>query len=758
MFSYFYKFILLLLSLTIVLNAHSFNALTPDKPNLFELSAVALSKSNSKTESTYDKAQKSLGMEPSTVIYPYQKGVYSEQSNKVEIPNSVLLLTADRIQRIKTKISQDSTAWDAMKSKISHYFDRIPYNAGEYAGAFSAAYYISGEEKYINRAIELLIHAYFSEPVIGWKYYKSRNLFRSHARWAVMGYSWIKHHISLQERERIEDILKLWSDYWLTHVDYQNGYAGLRLADTDDVTSITKNITLLGYALSNSTKYKEFGQELLVVGDYLLNTYVVGYYMSDIMAGGAWAEGSDYSPATQIHWMETFLINKDQRGIPFPNNYASEAMKSLLHQTLAGGSGVYKYGSEERAIDYDELGDDYRYAFALILMEILEAPEEKELIQNWFNKILSKKGFAKGSMVTHFDRLLYHDPTIRSLNPNDYLATLHIAEGIGLISTRNNWSEDATNLYFINRSIRVDHEHKDALSFDIAYKGRWITKERTGYAGISETSSAHNTILIENASPDGSSNPTRRAAGEPVTYNVYDNEYVTSISASATDVYNMSGYYATNYAKSVHRQVAFIKPSTVIVYDQVLTDKTAFKDLIAYKELEPVADTYLRWVKVIQHVQNEPVKITNRSNSYNVVNEGNKLTYQVLWPHDANVSVINEAELWKDAVEYEMPENQRKWHFEVKNNVPKENNEFVTSLNFGLNNDTDNYALDATILTQENGLIIEGEVIGVAFYVRSKPHIILFNKRPEYSSFPVKFNAPDGFDDAWVTRVGFTPE
>ncbi|MDT0603801.1 hypothetical protein [Thalassotalea castellviae] len=679
-------------------------------------------------------------------------------SDLVPIPEHVLLYTPERIAQIKEKISQDSTAWDVMKSKISHYFDRIPYNAGEYAGAFAAAYYISGDKKYIDRAIELITHAYFSEPNIGWQYYSSRNQFRGNGRWAIMGYTWVKHFLSLEEQRRIEKILKVWGDYWLGHVDYQNNFESLRIADTDNVTSITKNITLLGYVFSYSTIYKDYGVKLLEIGDELLNQYVVDYYMNNIMAGGAWAEGSDYSPATQMHWIETFLINKDQRGIPYPTNYASQALRSLIHQTLAGGTGVYKYGSEERAVDYDHLGDDYRYAFALNLMSILETPEDIGLINHWFNQVLEKQGFAKGSMVTGLNRLLYHDPNALIVTPNEIVPTLHVANGIGFVAARNDWSDEATNLYFINRSIRVDHEHKDALSFDVAYKGRWITKERTGYGGVSVSSRAHNTILIENASADGSSSPTGRAAGKPKLLSVVENKYVTTISADATQTYNMSGYFATDYAKRVNRQIAFIKPSTVIVYDHVVTDKTKVRDLVQYKPSNTYNDIgYTRWVKLIQHVQAEPKVINGKKNSFNVIMGDNQLVYQVHWPIQATIDVINESEKWREIIEYQMPENQRKWHFEVSKSVATERNEFITSLNFGSTEDVEHYLLDAFVLTKENGFIIEGDVRGVAVYVNSNPHIVLFNKYPELSSSPVKFKVPDGFDEAIVSYVGFSP-
>jgi hypothetical protein len=674
----------------------------------------------------------------------------------VDIPEHVLLLTNKRIGEVKRKIAEDSTAWTVLTNKLNNYFVQIPYNAGEYAGSFALAFYVSGETKYMQRTIELLEHSYFSVPDIGWQSYNSRNAFRGGARWAIMGYTWIKSYIPENKKTEIENILALWSEYWLDHVDFQNDFKSFRIGDTDNLTSLAENITLLGYALSESSQHANLSQKLLSAGDTLINRYVVDYYMKDIMAGGAWAEGSDYSPNTQRHWIRTFMINKDQRDIPYPTNYAHETLQALIHQTLTTYSGVYKYGSEEAATDYDSLSGDYRYEFALELMGILT--DEKDLAQlyQWFNTLLEREGFKSSSIITHFERLLYHNPLFNSdLEPYPE-KTINTAAGIGLISSRSGWSAESSNLFFINRKVRVDHEHQDALSFDIAAQGKWISKETTGYAGASVTSSAHNTILIENASSDGSSNPTSRPAGDPSFYSVYDDDDITIISAEAANTYNMIGYFATDYAKKVNRQLAFIKPSTIIVYDHIVTDKSQIRDLKQYSPLDLVAkQEHIRWVKIIQHVQALPTPIENHLNSYQVVSEGTKLAYQVHWPLDAKVNIIDEATLWANALDYEIPENQKKWHFEVSKPVADENNEFITSLNFGGNIEDTEYAIAPIIMTKENGLILNGDIMGVALQVQDNQFIILFNQAPELPITSVDYIKPQGFGSAKVYGVGF---
>ena len=671
-----------------------------------------------------------------------------------DIPNHVLLLTRERITKVKAKIVQDESAWRTLSGKLESYFIRVPYNSGEYAASFALAFYVTGEMRYINRAIELLEHTYFSLPDIGWQYYNSRNSFRNGARWAIMGYTWIKSYLSPAEQTKIENILAIWADFWLDHIDYKNDFKSLRIGDSDNLTSLAENITLLGYALKDSSQYASLGEELLTAGDTLLNRFIVDYYMNDIMAGGAWAEGSDYSPNTQRHWIRIFMINKDQRDIAYPTNYAQKASQALIHQTIANYTGFYKYGSEERATDYEPMSDDYRYEFAMELMGILEDDKDLSQIYQWFNTLIANDGYKSLSMTTHFNRLLYQNPLFDNGLPQYPESTINVAEGIGLVSSRSDWTNSASNLYFINRKITVDHEHKDALSFDLAHAGNWITKETTGYGGIASTSIAHNTILIENAE-NGSSNPTGRAAGIPKYDHIYDDQHLTLISADATQSYNMSGYFATDYAELVNRQLAFIKPNIVINYDHVVTHPDKIKDLIQYNDLGLTQGmSHTRWVKTIQHFQAKPEKQALSDKAFLIDDGKSQVLFQNIWPEHVNIAVVDEKALWADAADYQIPSNQKKWHLSVSNANRTPNHELINIMKFNTNEQSVQFDEPPIMMTKNNGLIKSNNIIGVAISSSSKKFVILFSQTSEMPTEKVEYELPDGYENALIYKVG----
>ncbi|GHE89516.1 hypothetical protein GCM10011501_18850 [Thalassotalea profundi] len=690
-----------------------------------------------------DKDDESAIETVTVTVLPYTTG----------IPNHVLLLTNDRINQVKRKILEDDSAWKDLTNRLNSYLVKTPANTGEFIGGYSLAYYVSGEVKYLDRAIDLLEQTYFSEPDIGWKYYNNRNAFRSGSRWAIMGYTWIKSYIAEDKQTKIENIFSVWGEYWLDYIDFNNDFNDFRVGDSDEVTSLAENLTLLGYVLSESSQYTNLGQELLSAGDSVLNRFVIDYYMKDIMAGGSWAEGSDYSPATQAHWVRIFMINKDKRNISYPTSFAHNAVQSLIHQTLANYSGVYKYGDEERATDYEPVFDDNRYQFAFELMGLLENKKDIAVLYQWFNDVLANEGYKTSSITTHFQRLLHHDPMIKNNEPAFPEDTLNISPGVGLISSRTNWTETATNLYFINRKLRVDHEHRDALSFDISYKGNWVTKEVTGYDGPAGSSITHNTILIENAD-NGSSSPTRRPVGEPLTQYVFDDQHITLISADATDTYNMSGYYATDYAELVNRQLAFIKPNIVISYDHVITKPDQIKDLIKYSDLGLTQGmSHTRWVKTIQHFQVKPEKDTLLNKSY-LINDGkNKVLFQNIWPLDTNIEIIDERVLWDGIADYQVQDNQKKWHLAISDKSDTSNSEIINIIQFASKEEDIEFDQNPIMMTTENGLIKSNNVIGVAISSASQKFIILFKQSPDKNVENVEYTVPSGYDGALVYGI-----
>lgn len=573
-----------------------------------------------------------------------------------------IFLTAQRMEAIESLFTANDPIAQYYQARLNQYLTTMPYFRAQFSAAYALSYIMFEDEDHLDRAKELLNITYFNDPTVGWPQYQNRNSFRTGGRWPFLVYNWLYPHFTPQERAEMEDYFALWANYWLNYTKHTNNYEGLLVRDTDDITSLVENLTIMGYVMSDSPVYSSLGETLLEVADEMLDLFIVQYYMEDIGLGGMWMEGSDYSPHTQGHWMRTFLMNKELRGIPFPSDYAEQTTLGLIHQTLAGRKTMYQYGSVEQGQDYSELDEDYRAEKAVLLMPLLDDPFYSRMIYHWYEDMADERPMASYATRSGLYELMFMDPNADKNFDLDELETLYYSPGVGFVSSRTDWSDEASNLYVLNRRMRVDQEKFDVLHYELAYQGRWATKGVTTYGGPGAF--LFNTILVENAD-NGWNNPTRRAKGDPFYRTIYDDANLTLLSLEAADVYNMIGFYGTTYAHSVARQIAFIKPNLLMVHDHVETYPDEIKDLIQYKpELNLVnGDSHIREVSQIQHVQAEPVLLDEASNTYRITNPGEtEVIWQMAWPENPSITIVDEKVLWAGLPEYSVPQNQRKWH------------------------------------------------------------------------------------------------
>lgn len=688
--------------------------------------------------------------------------------------DSTLFLLPTRIVALRNQLVTDDSRWRAMQHWLETYLGRKPYNVGEYTKAYALGYHLTGREDYLEQGKELLWNAFFADPNVGWSGYKNRNGFRSAGNRIALSYAWLRFAYTPEQQVIAEQHIATWVEYWLNYTNYQNDFAGFRINDTDEVTAITENLTLLGYLLQQTAAHRQLGEHSLAVADEMLQRFVVDYYMADIMQGGAWAEGSDYSPQTQMHWMRLFLINKELRNLPFPSSYPELTAKAMMQTTLVGFTGIYQYGSVEQGSDYRPVLEDSRYRFAMHLLALLKNSPLLPSFSLWLDQLISLEGHEDISIYPGVESLLFYQKNTGNQQPAAF-PNFHLSPGVGLLAASTNGNTDSSNLFLINRHRRVDHEHSDALSFDLAHRGVWITKEVSGYGGGGALSNAHNTILIENATTEGSSNPTGRAAGSGHYRLSYQDPQLVLVSAEAADIYNMSGYYATNYAKAVTRQLALIGNQTLAVFDTVQTFPSQIKDLIKYKpELNlKSGDNYTRQVTVNQLFQGEPEATTNTNQTFRIETDEMIGYFQIAWPEQASIQKVDGRQYWAGATGHAVPENQRKWHLKISPMQPQPHTEILTLFKFEAasgkapniygSDGRDNlrlnrqFAPEATfILNTENNLLNSSHWFGVGF--ANQQVLVLFSRFPDQQQqSELRLNLPENSQIDTIYISGWVP-
>ena len=582
-----------------------------------------------------------------------------------------IFLTTERVNQLSAKISQGDDSWRYFSRRARKSLGLKPkpgaYALGELSSAFALIYRMTGERQYLKQAKAFFFATYMDKQQ-PWDY-KNRNTFRRENGWAHYTFSWLHDEWSPQEKRQIIPVFSTWADYGLQHTAKSNRTANgtFRVEDSDEVTSLAENLLLLGLSLKGES---DLSVRLLQRADELFNTLVVATYMQDWMRGGLWEEGSQYSPGTMQHWIRQLLMNQEIRGIAPPNRYYEAALLATVHSTFPGYNGMFVYGDVEgveHTGDYRKPLSGNRYEMMVLLTALQQKPELKSLGQNWINKVKSQNSAQKypGS-YTGIWRFLFEEGGAVAEGPVALnLPTWYRADGLGFVASRSSWDEDASVLYFQNSRNRVDHGHDDALSFNIVRGGTVVTKEMSGYqysiGSAARCSTAHNTLLIQNESEDGSSGPLGRAGGDAINRVVASNDDYTYIEADATPVYNRGkGYQPDIYADHVVRKLVYLKPDIVLVYDSI--------------GVLPQAGS--RWTKYIQHFQTKPVK---GQGGYRAVSDGTQFFLKTLLPADAKTLLVDESVLWAKSSKVEAPPNQRRWHLAIS---PKQAAANVQYLNF----------------------------------------------------------------------------
>ncbi len=663
-------------------------------------------------------------------------------NNPAQAQPAPLLIPSDRETFINNKFAANDDTWLYLQSQADGYLglSNSAYGIYEKAASLALAYRVSGNNAYRDKAMEMFMAYYIN----GTFNYQGRNDMRWAGPWAFLTYTWLYDDWPPADKVVIIDRFNSWAQYWIGH-SAPGASPHFRIGDSDHITFLAEIYLMMAISLENEAATTLINDptapltEAVIVtsggtsvatsdilfakSDWVLNDMVVAQYMDRWMKGGLWSEGSDYSAGTMEHWMRTYLINKEVRNIPFPNSYHEDVLYTTVHSTFPAYNGIFQYRDIEQVAtygDYRPPSGDYRYNMMLHLLAMQSNSDVKALGQYWLNTVNSKEANAATS-ASEVWRFLFEEADGTAQSPQDLgVATTFTADGEGFVAARSSWAEDASVLYFLNSKNYVDHEHADALSFDIVHKGAVITKEMTGYR-LNATdsppfvSTAHNTLLIENESPDGSSNPRGRAAGDGVNRVVASTADYTYIEADATQVYNRGeGYQPDIYADNVVRKIAFLKNlNMVAVYDNIV--------------ILPAASP--RWTKYLQHFQQEPVLIDG---VYSAAKDGSRLFFKSLYPANAAITKVDESLLWASETLVEAPLNQRKWHLSITNPANPDDVEYLNLLYF--DDDTTPTMPASTLLHSDAANVSSNNVVGAHITGATNDTLVLFNNDPDGSA------------------------
>ena len=431
---------------------------------------------------------------------------------------------------------------------------------------------------------------------------------------------WIYPHLTPTDKATIRTVFLRWADEIVRQGYHHPEPVGLvnnplLLADRLNVrwscnnyfTAFTRNLGMLGIAFdrADDPEGKLRDSLRLATGSWL---YVADAMMKTECQGGMFAEGEEYSPASN-GYLAQFLWALETAGEddatkwgpqvrwdsnPFWNDVLPAYFNSITPDRRVNPAYDYLGPTHETASYGDQEEYFPRDRIALLgplgLHERRAGKLDRWNMIRWAQVVLQPGGIDNlasrvrdsNSSTTAIFYFLLLDPT--SPPPTDLrsqFATTHFAPGIGRLLSRTSWETNATWFTYKLSWPGIDHLNGDGNQFEFYRRGEWLTKERAGYDLDAGSSDNHNTLTIENDDPGRDPDDYREiewsrgsqflyVSGDPLLKARSLNDQFSYLLGDATALYNYPEAGVTNVAHA-SRSIVWLKPDSIVVYDRATT-------------------------------------------------------------------------------------------------------------------------------------------------------------------------------------------
>jgi hypothetical protein len=422
-----------------------------------------------------------------------------------------------------------------------------------------------------------------------------------------------------------------------------NGHLGKFTTDENAFhnSTLSKIFTYLRVAYATSgdnPRAKEFR-------DHALRLYEgkVVPVLREFGAGGGFTECGWYSRGSLWHLVQGLeMARRFEKfdGFALAPRFFYERMAYELYQPYPG---LWEYGTERYPVEGDG---------SIIYSAAMEYPREmRTVLAQYFRGselaayVAAKKRNGSNDQVRLLD-MLYEEPADKP-KPLDTLPLAHLAEGIGKIYARSDWTDDATWFRFECGPFFSNHQHLEVGNFEIfryeplATESGEYEKYEDGHAVNWLTRTvAHNCILVyqpnEHFNPirsagkianDGGQTPSWGGVADSLDQwkaraNQFNRGQIVAYENKPEWMYvaaNCTPAYSPQKVSLVVRQVVFLRPATFIIFDRVISRR---------------ADYPKAW---LLHCHNEP---EIDGNKVSIHNGKGTLAVQTLLPQSAKITAV----------------------------------------------------------------------------------------------------------------------
>jgi hypothetical protein len=283
---------------------------------------------------------------------------------------------------------------------------------------------------------------------------------------------------------------------------------------------------------------------------------LVPTFIAQVADGGS-REGTGYGTAmaSLFHLYDLWQATTGEN-IANLTPHARASMPWLIHSTVPTLDRLAPIGDHAR--DQTAALFDYHRNFLQILATIYRDDPWARIV----------RGYLANSSVPQMSQrfmawsdFLYEDPTMEPA-PLSMVWPAYHASGTGYVFARSGWGTDATWLEMSAGPYTESHAHRDQGQL-LVYKREWLAYDAniSSSSGIVQDEEAHNLVVLHRGS-----NLVRmmEGAGPARLHSLRDEP----------DLAHMAGDLAPAYPASAgvvrdEREVVFIKPNTIVVFDRI---------------------------------------------------------------------------------------------------------------------------------------------------------------------------------------------
>jgi hypothetical protein len=291
--------------------------------------------------------------------------------------------------------------------------------------------------------------------------------------------------------------------------------------------------------------------------DTKMMSELVPTFDSDLVGGGS-REGTGYGVAMKnLFQLYDFWSQTTGEHLFAKTPHTRASMLSFMHQVVPTLDRFAPTGDQSR--DSTASFFDYHRQY---LQEIVSFYPNDPVAPRAQQLLASSSVPKMGQAFMAVDDFLYANTNVTA-QALDGLGRTYYAPGIGELYTRSGWDTHATWLNLIAGPYTQSHAHQDQGSL-MLYKDGWLAYDAVidSHSGLPQATTAHSLVRIDQG-------------GSPVTQVANTMSQLVALHSGAGWTYAASDVLPAYDGKSAvtkdQREIVYLEPDTVIVYDRVAT-------------------------------------------------------------------------------------------------------------------------------------------------------------------------------------------